>query len=233
MSSPQKIEANRANGQLSHGPLTDATKKISSRNAIKHGFTGKTIRISPDEVERYDAHLLGFYDHYQPVGAPEKTLCQQLADLHWTLNQISVDQLNASALLDDMIASLKFSPLTSDPVIICERTQPQYRAINNLGIYEQRKRRAAVLVENQLQAMQKDRLDKMPKPAENSPEAKQESYAAAVSSYDGGFVRSLSDLLPTRRGESLTCGGSNDQQFDRRMSQFVGELREIDKTPKK
>jgi hypothetical protein len=96
--------------------------------------------------------------------------------------------------------------------------------MNNLGIYEQRKRRAAVLVENQLRAMQKERFDKMPKPpakpeaakaasADKAPEIKPKACSAAVSSHDGGFVHSTSDFSASAPAEFSFTSNSAPQKI--------------------
>jgi hypothetical protein len=182
MSSPQKIDANRANGHLSNGPVTDAGKQISSQNAVKHGFTGKTLRISAEEKELYDAHVQGFQAGHQPVGAPEVTLCQELADLHWSLNQIFVQQVNTIDLLEQIDAELRAQGATA--LAISQATLPQARLLCNLGIYEQRKRRAADDVETRLKTMQKERSEKQ---AKELREAEKAAPSNAPSS-EVGFV---------------------------------------------
>jgi hypothetical protein len=147
MSSQQKIDANRANGQLSHGPVTDQGKQISSRNAIKHGFTGKTVHISEEEKEAYQAHVRDFKGQYSARTPLERSLRQQLTDLHWAINQIAVEQFDAVRLLQKALAE-------SDAAQAAVAT----RVLNTLGIYEQRKRRAAAETETQLQAARSSRI---------------------------------------------------------------------------
>ena len=67
----------------STGPRTDAGKRRSSINAVKHGLTGHSIVLSDVEQDAYRDHCQGFVDLYKPVGAAEKALTQCLADDHW------------------------------------------------------------------------------------------------------------------------------------------------------
>jgi hypothetical protein len=216
MSSQQKIDSNRANGHLSNGPVTDAGKQISSQNAVKHGFTGKTLRISAEEKESYDAHVAGFTAHHQPAGAPELTLCQELADLHWSLNQIFVQQVNTIDLLEQIDAELRAQGATA--LAISQATLPQARLLCNLGIYEQRKRRAAAEVETQLIAMQKKRSDQQAKELREA--AKHDAQSGKV-----GFVYSPPDSASPAAPENPVEAMTADEWIAEAEAKFSARTR--------
>jgi len=44
MISEKQLEANRSNALLSTGPKTEAGKKRSSMNALRHGINGQGVR---------------------------------------------------------------------------------------------------------------------------------------------------------------------------------------------
>jgi hypothetical protein len=50
--SPQKIEANQSNSQLSPGPKSAQGKKTSSLNALKHGLLAKDVVITNRPAKR-------------------------------------------------------------------------------------------------------------------------------------------------------------------------------------
>jgi len=52
-----QIEANRRNAQQSTGPRTDAGKKTSSLNALRHGLTSRIV-VLPDHRRRRIDHLI-------------------------------------------------------------------------------------------------------------------------------------------------------------------------------
>jgi hypothetical protein len=52
--SPARIEANRANAQLSTGPKTEEGKQKSSANAVVYGFTASKLYIRPEEQEIFN-----------------------------------------------------------------------------------------------------------------------------------------------------------------------------------
>jgi len=49
MISEKQLEANRNNAQLSHGPVTDAGRKRSSMNALRHGLTGQLTTMTDED----------------------------------------------------------------------------------------------------------------------------------------------------------------------------------------
>ena len=81
--SAAQIAANRLNAQLSFGPLTDAGKEIVSRNAIKHGLTGK-FNVAPDESQvDFDELLAGLMQAEEPADQEEAQYVQYMAEATW------------------------------------------------------------------------------------------------------------------------------------------------------
>ncbi len=85
--SERKLEANRANAQLSHGPVSLTGKEIVSQNATRHGLTG-TFHVLADESQSgFDQLLAGFMDAESPVDQEEVQLVQQMAEATWLSNR--------------------------------------------------------------------------------------------------------------------------------------------------
>lgn len=149
MATPQQIQANRNNSQSSTGPTSAEGKQRSSLNSTRHGFTGQSLVLSPEEKEAYEFHVLAFMDHYAPKTHIETDLVQQYADLRWSLHQIAIQQSNLLAIINAITAKLmKDGDLEA---VIAATAQP-YKTLNTLGIYEQRRRRAADAVLAQIEA---------------------------------------------------------------------------------
>ena len=87
ISQPQLI-ANRANAQLSTGPLSAEGKEISSRNALKTGLTGRTVLLPTDDTNEYNRRLENALNLYRPITEEEETLVQSIVDTDWRLNRI-------------------------------------------------------------------------------------------------------------------------------------------------
>jgi hypothetical protein len=142
MSTTAQIEANRINAQSSTGPASPEGLKRSSLNATRHGFTGQQVILSgPEEKAAYDTHCISLIELYQPKTHEETDLIQQYADQEWTLHQISVQQMNVLAFLGAATQSLVDAGAEFEAINAA--TAPYYKQLNTLGIYEQRRRRAA------------------------------------------------------------------------------------------
>ena len=65
MSSFRQIEANRGNALRSTGPKTEAGKRRSRRNAVRHGLTAETVVVALEDIEDYqalEAAIIADYD---------------------------------------------------------------------------------------------------------------------------------------------------------------------------
>ena len=80
-------ETNRANAQHSTGPVTDAGKQTVSRNALKHGLTGKTHAALPGEESAFEQHCAAYRKAYAPVGIIEEDLVRTIAENQWRLRR--------------------------------------------------------------------------------------------------------------------------------------------------
>ncbi|HEX4749936.1 MAG TPA: hypothetical protein VH302_10375 [Bryobacteraceae bacterium] len=79
--------ANRANAQLSHGPVTETGKQIVSQNATRHGLTGK-FHVAADESQAdFDQLLAGFLRAEAPFDSEEVEMVKQMAQSTWLSNR--------------------------------------------------------------------------------------------------------------------------------------------------
>jgi hypothetical protein len=53
MRTERQIQASRANGARSRGPVTAEGKRNSSRNAVKHGWLAETIVLKSELSDRF------------------------------------------------------------------------------------------------------------------------------------------------------------------------------------
>src|SRR3984885_14055201 len=98
MTSEKQIEANRANAQHSSGPKTDAGRKRSRMNALRHGLTGQVTTMTEEDRAAHDVLSKALIQDLAPEGAMEIQLAQRVATDSWRLNRISAVEDNLFAL---------------------------------------------------------------------------------------------------------------------------------------
>src|ERR1700731_4472514 len=97
MTSFQQFEANRRNALRSTGPTTDAGKRRSRVNAVRHGLTAETVVGSLEDAEDYKAFEATIIADYSAETAVARELVLRLASLLWRLRR-------ATAIETDLLA---------------------------------------------------------------------------------------------------------------------------------
>jgi len=92
MATDVQIKANQENSKHSKGPVTQTGLERSSKNATKHGFTGHTLLLPPEEEEPFREFQARHLAKYQPVGVDEEANAYQIIDNRWRLNQITATE---------------------------------------------------------------------------------------------------------------------------------------------
>jgi hypothetical protein len=91
MSSPLnavQIDANRRNAEQSTGPRTEAGKKISSLNALRHGLTSRIVVLPSEDLAAYKTFSDEFLADLVPGTFPERQCAQTIIDTQWRLNRV-------------------------------------------------------------------------------------------------------------------------------------------------
>jgi hypothetical protein len=88
MTSWQQWQANRLNALKSTGPRTEEGKRISRRNALKHGLTSETVIDGLEDSEDYRGFEAAIIADYDAETAVERELVLRLASLLWRLRRI-------------------------------------------------------------------------------------------------------------------------------------------------
>ncbi|MBK5293741.1 MAG: hypothetical protein JJE04_18940 [Acidobacteriia bacterium] len=133
MSSLTKIEANRANAQLSTGPRTPEGKAVSSLNARTHGLTSKDLVILPDEQDEFLDFQIELTGQIKPTGQLELSAFDNLLHAAWNMRR--------TRRLEAQLAASGADPL-ADPNLVpqCDRyaryfaraEKSYYRALREL-----------------------------------------------------------------------------------------------------
>jgi hypothetical protein len=85
MATASQIEANRANAQLSTGPVSAEGIANCRHNATKHGLTGKQIVVKGENPADYDALREQLIRDYAPACETEAMLIEDIAQNYWRL----------------------------------------------------------------------------------------------------------------------------------------------------
>jgi hypothetical protein len=102
MRSEKQIQASRANGARSRGPITEQGKRNSSRNSTRHGLLAQTVVLEQESAHRFQKLLKAFMDEHQPRTETQISLVEIMAVTRW--RQLRVLQAQKSAADIDIAA---------------------------------------------------------------------------------------------------------------------------------
>ena len=142
---------NRANAQRSTGPKTEAGKRRSSLNAVRHGLTGQIVVMPAEDLAAYQRHVKSLTDQYHPADATEAQLVQSAADASWRLNRIAALESNILSL------SVQGDDALQDTMAIAASFEKQSKALANLSLHSQRLSRQFQQTVTQLRELQQER----------------------------------------------------------------------------
>ncbi len=88
MRSLKQIQASRANGARSRGPITAQSKRNSSRNSTRHGFSAPDPSLDHDPPAAFVELRAGFMASLRPRNVAEAQLIHTMAVAHWRKLQV-------------------------------------------------------------------------------------------------------------------------------------------------
>src|ERR1700684_2984805 len=107
MSSPSQIEANRRNAFRSTGPKTEAGKRRSRRNAVRHGLTAETVIEVLEDPEDYKAFELSVTADFDAQTAVERELVLRLASLLWRLRRATAIETGLLQIQSEILREIR------------------------------------------------------------------------------------------------------------------------------
>jgi hypothetical protein len=149
------------------GPASPEAKERVRYNALRHGFTGQVLIMTPEEREKFDAFVQGIMTDLAPVGTHETFLANSMAEEAWRLNQIRARCANLSAVGDFEGAGNKYrsmedqNPGEADAikttVIETAVARDQSKQLALMSLYGQRTQRAYEKYKKELSELQEKR----------------------------------------------------------------------------
>jgi hypothetical protein len=83
MRTQAQIEASRANGRRSQGPVTPEGKARSSQNAYRHGLLAHTMVLRTEDKEAFGQYLDQHLEHWKPFDDVELNLVEEMVGAAW------------------------------------------------------------------------------------------------------------------------------------------------------
>jgi hypothetical protein len=104
--SDKQIEASRANGAKSRGPVTPGGKDRSSANSFKHGrYAITTPLLRGEDSEAFQHHLHAFIARMQPADLVELRIVRKLASADWRQSRCAAIEARAFDLAAAQVES--------------------------------------------------------------------------------------------------------------------------------
>ena len=145
------------------GPSTPAAKERVRYNAVRHGFTGQVLIMTPEEREKFDIFVKGMMTDLAPAGTHETFLANSIAEEAWRLNQIRARCVNLASVGDFDGAGDKYRPAFPNTegietaVIDSVVARDQSKELALMSLYGQRTQRAYEKYKKDLKEMQQNR----------------------------------------------------------------------------
>jgi hypothetical protein len=155
-----QMEANRRNAQQSTGPRTDAGKKISSLNALRHGLTSRVVVLPSEDLDAYKIFSEKYLASLAPETFPETQCAQTIIDTQWRLNRVRTLEEGMLALGHQTPAGdldwghPQIHAAMTAAAVFLEHSQ----AFVNLSMHEQRLYRILTTAQKSLDDMKSKRI---------------------------------------------------------------------------
>src|SRR3981081_4466397 len=88
MSSNRRIQASRANGAKSRGPVTPEGRTRSSLNAIRNGLNARCLVLGNKSDSNFEALLATYVDYWKPANDIERDLVDEMVAAKWRQHRI-------------------------------------------------------------------------------------------------------------------------------------------------
>ncbi len=159
MSSQARIEASRANGAKSRGPVTPEGKRASAANNLRHGLLARSVVLDAENRVLFYRLVKDFEIEFDPQGPAEGALVQTLAVTRW--RQMRIWSMEKAAL-DHQIGKQDEAVDAPTKAALAFRTLcDQSRSLDLMNRYETRYDRQFARTLARLTALQTARINKI------------------------------------------------------------------------
>src|SRR6266571_1544036 len=114
MTSLRQLEANRQNARHSTGPCTEEGKRVSRRNALRHGLTAETVVEVLEDIEDYKAFEATIIADYDACTAVERELVLRLASLLWRIRRATAIETDLLQIQAEILEGRRYTLETAN-----------------------------------------------------------------------------------------------------------------------
>jgi hypothetical protein len=144
----------------STGPTTEAGKRRSSLNAIRHGLTGQVVVLPEEEIEAFAKFVTPIAEGMETVGALETQLAAMYTGFLWRINRAGSVEDNMFGLghMEQVAENLNIDhPEAHNAATHAKTFRNEYKAFDRIGLYTQRLVNNANKILKQLKDIQAER----------------------------------------------------------------------------
>jgi hypothetical protein len=162
MISEKQLEANRANAQKSTGPKTEAGKKRSSLNAVRHGLTGQVVVLPEEDMDAFNQLNERTMAELQIFGEHETQIAKTYIMALWNVQKAMAiqDTMFSLSLMEEVAGNLNIAdPQAHNAVSYAKTFRDNSEAFSRISLYTQRLVNQANALRKQLEAIQAQRFN--------------------------------------------------------------------------
>src|SRR6185369_3227854 len=112
--SEKRIQAARANGAKSRGPVTKQGKANSSRNSIRHGLLAQSLLVGTECRHNFKALFDMLAQRFQPADGVELAMIEELAASTWRLRRVwAMESEMLAGAMQDQSAPAEITRMTA------------------------------------------------------------------------------------------------------------------------
>jgi hypothetical protein len=213
MSSLKQQEANRMNAKKSTGPTTEAGKRRSSLNAVRHGLTGQVVILPEEEMEAFNRFVIPLAASLKMPDAPDDLHEIQLAEMYakelYRINRCASmeDAMLTLGVMEEVAEHLNIeNPEAHNATTYAKTFRNESKAFDRLGIYHQRLISGAKKILAQLKACQAERRQRLDQALTEAARLYQfhRMQSQAFDPSENGFVLTVAEIKAHIRLVNLT-----------------------------
>jgi hypothetical protein len=162
MISDKQLEANRENAQKSTGPKTEAGKKRSSLNAIRHGLTGQVLVLPDQDLAAFNLLCEKTMAELQIMGEHETQIAKAYCMSLWNVQKAMAIQesLLTLGIMEDVAGNLDIDdPQAHNAVSYAKTFRQESEVFTRISLYTQRLINQSNALRKQLEDVQTQRFN--------------------------------------------------------------------------